>query len=153
MDGNHAVNLEQLEERRQTVREKFHTLLQTRTETLALFSSLVGMRPFTTESGVQMVLQEFCESLVDYSASAHFQLYSYIESGQERRASVCKLAEQYYPRIAQTTQLILEFNEKYESEESSEDLGRLDKDLTVLGEALAERIQYEDQIISAMSAR
>ncbi|MGD8407699.1 MAG: Rsd/AlgQ family anti-sigma factor [Thiohalophilus sp.] len=153
MDGNHTVNVEQLEERRQTVREKFHTLLETRTETLALFSSLVGMRPFTAESGVQMVLQEFCESLVDYSASAHFQLYSYIESGQERRDSVRKLAEQYYPRIAQTTQLILEFNEKYESQERCEDISRLDRELTILGEALAERIQYEDQIIRAMSER
>ncbi len=147
------VSVEQLEERRQTVRNKFHTLLETRTETLALFSSLIGMRPFKPETDVQMVLQEFCESLVDYSASAHFQLYSYIESDQERRTTVLELAGQYYPRIAETTRLILEFNEKYESEERSGDLANLDRDLTVLGEALAERIQYEDKIIRAMSTR
>ncbi|HES58349.1 MAG TPA: Rsd/AlgQ family anti-sigma factor, partial [Firmicutes bacterium] len=79
------MSVEQLEERRQSVRNKFHTLLETRTETLALFSALIGMRPFKPETEVQLVLQEFCESLVDYSASAHFQLYSYIESGTEQR--------------------------------------------------------------------
>lgn len=153
MEESESVNVEQLEERRQTVRNKFHTLLETRTETLALFSALVGMRPFQAGSEVPMVLQEFCESLVDYSASAHFQLYSYIESDQERRGTVRDLAEQYYPRIAEITQLILEFNEKYDDEEKCEDLSALDRDLTVLGEALAERITYEDKIISAMSAR
>lgn len=147
------MNVEQLEERRQTVRNKFHTLLETRTETLALFSALIGMRPFKPETEVQLVLQEFCESLVDYSASAHFQLYSYIESGTEQRATVSRLADQYYPRIAAITRLILEFNEKYDCEERCDDLGELDRDLTVLGEALAERIQYEDKIIHAMSLR
>jgi len=143
----------QVEERRETVRNQFHTLLETRTETLALFSALISMRPFKVEHEAQMVLQEFCESLVDYSASGHFQLYTYIESGSERRANVRQLAEKIYPRIAHTTRLILEFNEKYDSEKSDASLSELDHDLTVLGEALAERIQEEDKIIQAMSAR
>lgn len=147
------MNLEQLEERRKTVRSKFHTLLETRTETLVLFSALVGLRPFKPDSDVQMLLQEFCESLVDYSASAHFQLYTYIESGDERREAVRQLAEQYYPRIAEITRLILEFNEKYDCEDSCDNLSLLDEDLTVLGEALAERINAEDKIIQAMSLR
>lgn len=147
------MNLEQLEERRQTVRNKFHTLLEARTGTLALFSSLVGMRPFQPDPGVLLALQEFCESLVDYSASAHFQLYSYLESGTERRHAVRQLASQYYSGIVASTQLILDFNEKYDCEENCENLEELDKDLTVLGEALAERIQYEDKFIHAMSQR
>lgn len=145
------MSLEQLKERRQA--NKFHTLLETRTETLALFSSLVGMRPFMPDQEVQIVLQEFCESLIDYSASAHFQLYSFIESGTERRVKVRQIAEQIYPRIAAITKLILEFNEKYDCEDSYDNLSTLDHDLTVLGEALAERIHFEDQIIQAMSVR
>lgn len=147
------MSVEQLEERRQTVRNKFHTLLETRTETLALFSALVGMRPFKPETEVQLVLQEFCESLVDYSASAHFQLYSYIESDGEQRATVRELSEQYYPRITEITRLILQFNEKYDCESGCDDLSELDPDLAELGEALAERIQFEDKIIQAMSTR
>lgn len=145
------MSLEQLKERRQA--NKFHTLLETRTETLALFSSLVGMRPFKPDQEVQIVLQEFCESLIDYSASAHFQLYSFIESGTERRVKVRQIAEQIYPQIAAITKLILEFNEKYDCEDSYDKLSTLDHDLTVLGEALAERIHFEDQIIQAMSMR
>lgn len=147
------MSVEQLEERRQTVRNKFHTLLETRTETLALFSTLVGMRPFKPETEVQLVLQEFCESLVDYCASAHFQLYSYSESDNEQRAAVRELTDQYYPRIVEITRLILKFNEKYDCEEGCDSLSELDQDLAALGEALAERIQYEDKIIRAMSAR
>ena len=146
------MSVEQLEECRQTVRNKFHTLLETRTETLALFSSLVGMRPFKPETEVQLVLQEFCESLVDYSASAHFQLHSCTESDSEQHAAVRELIDQYYPRIVEITQLILKFNEKYDCEEQGcESLLELDPDLAALGEALAERIQYEDKIIRAMS--
>ncbi|TDY00991.1 Rsd/AlgQ family anti-sigma factor [Thiohalophilus thiocyanatoxydans] len=147
------MSVERLEERRQTVRNKFHTLLETRTETLALFSALVGMRPFKPETEVQLVLQEFCESLVDYSASAHFQLYSYIESDSEQRVTVRELSEQDYPRIAEITRLILRFSEKYDCESGCDDLSELDPDLAELGEALAERIQFEDKIIQAMSTR
>lgn len=147
------MKVQQLEERRKTVVNKFHTLLETRTETLALLNALIASRPFQPTQDVQMLLQEFCESLVDYTASAHFQLYTYIESGQERREKVRELAEEAYPRIAAVTRIILDFNEKYDCEDHCNDLSELDRDLTRLGEALAERIQDEDQIITAMSLR
>ena len=138
-------------ERRKESHNKLRALLESRTETLSLLNDLAAMRPFKPEHDVQVLLQEFCESLVDYTASAHFQLYSYIEEGRERRASVRELAEAVYPRIAAATQKILDFNEKYDCGDHCNNLESLDKDLSQLGEILANRIQDEDQIIELLT--
>lgn len=139
-------------DRRAASLDKLKTLLETRTETLTLFSKLAGMRPFKADHDAQVVVQEFCETLVDYTASAHFQLYRYIEEGVERRKDVKDLAEEIYPNIAASTRVILDFNEKYDCEDHCDDLSHLDSDLSKLGEVLADRFSYEDQIVAAMTA-
>lgn len=144
------MEVQEAVERRSNSIDKLQTLLQTRNETLALLNQLAAMRPFNPEEGVQGLLQEFCESLVDYTASAHFQLYRFIEDGTERRTDVKNLANQVYPRISSTTQSILDFNEKYEDENQFGDLRNLDRDLSRLGEALADRITEEDKIIEVL---
>ncbi len=138
-------------ERREESHSKLRALLESRTQTLSLLNELVAMRPFKPEPDVQALLQEYCESLVDYTASAHFQLYSYIEEGKERRASVRKLAEAVYPKITAATQHILDFNEKYDCVDQCNNLVSLDDDLSQMGEILASRIQDEDRIIELLT--
>jgi regulator of sigma D len=132
-------------------RQKLESLLGSRKDTLALYTELAGLRPFEEETEVKVVLQEFCESLMDYTASAHFQLYRFIEEGIERRARVRDVAEKVYPEISATTQTFLDFNDKYDSEKKIEHLATLADDLSNLGEILADRIVYEDQVISAFT--
>jgi regulator of sigma D len=102
-------------------------------------------------------LQEFCQALIDYAASAHFQLYRYISDKLERRTPVLELADRIYPKIVRTTDSILRFNDKYESVDllngDKEILVLLDSDLSRLGETLAERIHLEDQVIGAMTGQ
>lgn len=143
---------EAVHERRSASINKLKTLLDTRTQTLVLFSQLAGMRPYKPSHDLHLLLQEFCETLIDYTASAHFQLYRFIEEGTERRANIREVAHRVYPKIAESTQAILDFNENYESEHASQDISSLDGDLSGLGEVLAERITCEDQIIEALSA-
>ncbi|MBI3563345.1 MAG: Rsd/AlgQ family anti-sigma factor [Gammaproteobacteria bacterium] len=139
-------------ERRSDAQDRLKTLLASRTQTLTLFSQLVGIRPFSADPALQGLLQEFCEALVDYTASAHFQLYRFIDDGTERRARVKTVAAQVYPRIVDSTQLILDFNEKYDCEDcTTADYSQLDQDLSQLGELLADRISHEDQVIAALS--
>jgi len=137
-------------ERREASQSKLRALLESRTETLSLLNELAAMRPFKPEHDMQVLLQEFCESLVDYTASAHFQLYKFIEEGTERRASVKELASAVYPRIAAATQVILDFNEKYDCGDHCNNLTNLSEDLSQLGEILAGRIQDEDQLIDLL---
>ena len=144
-------------DRRSRSRKKLATLVKTRTETLSLYTELANQRPFEADEITREALQEFCQSLIDYAASAHFQLYRFISDKLERRAAVLEVADSIYPRIVQTTDRILRFNDKYESVDflrgEKEALDLLDTDLSNLGEALAERIQLEDQVIGAMTGR
>ena len=140
-------------ERRTSSQDQLKTLLETRTETLSLYSQLANMRPFEADREMQVMIQEFCEALVDYSASAHFQLYRYLEEKSERRTAVLEVAEQVYPRIAESTRFILDFNEKYDCEDHFDNLDGLDSDLSRLGELLADRIVLEDQVITAMGKK
>ena len=139
-------------DRRGGSQKSLSTLLQTRTETLSLYTQLANLRPFKPTQEVQMLLQEFCEALVDYTASAHFQLYRFIEDDSERRSSVRALAAEIYPTIAETTQSILDFNERYDCEDHCNNLSHLDRDLSLLGEMLADRIQLEDQIVDVLQS-
>lgn len=136
-------------ERRSDSRQKMESLLGARKETLSLYTELASLRPFQEEADVSVVLQEFCETLMDYTASAHFQLYRFIEDGSERRSNVLELAEKVYPNISVTTERFLDFNDKYEELKKGEQFSALDSDLSDLGEILADRILYEDQVISA----
>ncbi|MDH5738487.1 MAG: sigma D regulator [Gammaproteobacteria bacterium] len=140
-------------ERRASSLDKLATLLETRTETLTLFSQLAGCRPFQPNGEVQSLIQAFCETLVDYTASAHFQLYRFIEEDAERRTEVRKIAENIYPEIAASTRFILDFNEKYDCEDHCDNLSNLEQDLSKLGEVLADRISLEDQVISTLNAQ
>lgn len=136
-------------DRRAESRDKLQTLIEARTETLSLYNQLAAMRPFTVKDDVQLLLQEFCEALVDYTASAHFQLYRFIEEGTERRQPVREIADRVYPQIEKTTSYIVDFNDKYDSDNQSNNMSKLADDLSDLGEVLADRITFEDQVISA----
>jgi len=145
------------EDRRSGSKQKLATLVKTRSETLSLYSELANQRPFEADEVTSEALQEFCQALIDYAASAHFQLYRYISDRLERRTPVLEVADRIYPMIVQTTDNILRFNDKYETVDllngDNEILTLLDSDLSRLGETLAERIQLEDQVIGAMTGR
>ena len=89
---------------------------------------------------------------MDYTASAHFQLYRFIEEGTERRQAVKVAAAEVYPRITELTRHILDFNDKYDGESRVEDTAALDRDLSFLGEVLADRIAAEDRILEALTS-
>jgi regulator of sigma D len=140
-------------DRRRKSKEKLEALVSARTETLALLTELAGRQPFHADPFMEQALRRFCEALIDYTASAHFQLYRYISDNCERRASVRAIADELYPKIVETTDTILRFNDKYEAMSLENSVEFLALDLSSLGECIADRIQYEDQVISAISGR
>jgi regulator of sigma D len=139
-------------ERRAQSHKEIDALVDSRNDTLTLLGELASKQPFSPEENTQRLLQNFCESLIDYTASAHFQLYRHLDEDKERRGPVLKVAGGVYPRISEITQLILDFNDKYDCEDHCNNLNGLVDDLSQLGEQLADRIELEDQIIEAMTA-
>ena len=143
-------------ERRAGSRNLVDKLTAARAEVLTLFCKVAGLEPFKDNQATKHspeVLQEFCQLLVDYIAAGHFSLYERIVNGVERRRNIAKLAEGLYPRIAQTTEAALAFNDKYDTEEQRDEAPDLGQDLSHLGEQLELRMQLEDQLLKALLSR
>jgi regulator of sigma D len=143
----------QSQERRTGTKRLVERLTSERAEMLARFCQVAGLEPFKqdkSEKPPRVLLDEFCQLLVDYIAAGHFSLYERIVNGKERRRDTAKLAEELYPRISQITEAAISFNDKYDSEQHSEISDDLQGDLSRLGEELAERVELEDQLLKAL---
>ena len=141
------------EDRRGGTLEMVQKLLNERQEMLLMFCRVAGLEPFKDSNPSVDVLQEFCQVLVDYSAFGHFEIYERIVAGRERRSQVVEVAREVYPRIAEATEVAVEFNDKYDASDHALDLQMLDRGLGKLGEEIAVRIEMEDRIIQALTAR
>jgi len=129
-------------------------MLTERQEMLVLFNRLASHKPYTSATPVQPLLKRFCQVLMDYIALGHFEVYQCIETdcGEDKTAQgLHRLSQDLYPQISQTTEVAVAFNDRYENEQDCRDLGHLDDDLSGLGERLADRIELEDRLISAIS--
>lgn len=137
-------------DRRSGTRSLIDNMLSERQRMLVLFERVAGVAPYADERPNDKLLRDFSQILVDYIASGHFGLYERISEGKERRRGVVELAEELYPRIANTTQVAVEFNDIYEKMNGESIGGELNSLLSKLGEELAVRIELEDQLITEM---
>lgn len=129
-------------------------LLTERQEVLVVMCELADLDAEQSELGsVIDRLKSFSQTLVDYTALGHFEIYERIIDGKERRESVSQVANRVYPIISSTTEKFVEFNDKYDGVDDKENLSGLHKDLSEIGEAMAERIESEDQLLREMSGR
>lgn len=142
-----------VKERRASSQAMIRELVGVRDHVLALYGDLATKHPYQDAKSVTDLLQEFCESLIDYTADTHFRLYRYIDEKRERRKEVIEIADRVYGGILDSTDAILNFNDKYDFTKGREhiDITDLEQDLSRLGERLADRIELEDQIIAALS--
>ena len=152
---NDSIDRQPANDRRARTRREIKQLISERNEVLSLYCNLAGcdggkaMAIDEIESGI---LQEFCQILIDYIATGHFELYSRITEGQEKRKDMIILADTIYPRIEQTTQIAVDFNDMYDggNKYTSVLIDKLPDCLSKLGEELATRIELEDQLINTL---
>ena len=144
------INAEENRRTRQT--QTINSLLNERQQVLVIMCELAEL-----ESGdpppeaVIENLRRFNQQLVDYTALGHFEIYERIIDGKERRGNIKKVADRVYPSISHTTQLFVDFNDKYEGADDSESIVNLYEDLSQIGEAMAERIESEDMLLREIS--
>jgi len=152
---NDSVDIQPATDRRARTRREIKQLITERNEVLALYCSLAGCDGSKITSADDIdgeTLQEFCQLLIDYIATGHFELYSRISEGKERRNEIIKLANTIYPRIEKTTSLAVEFNDNYDTANNFSDelRSKLPQELSKLGEELATRIELEDKLINTL---
>ena len=150
-----SVDVQPAADRRARTRKEIKQLITERNEVLALYCSLAGCDGNKITSADEIdgdTLQEFCQLLIDYIATGHFELYSRISEGKERRHEIIRLANTIYPRIEKTTALAVAFNDTYEGSKNNDETlrSKLPEQLSSLGEELATRIELEDQLINTL---
>jgi len=131
-------------------RKLIEDMLQERQQMLVLLWELSKLDLRHPDDSTRGTLEDFQEILVDYIAAAHFGLYQRIAEGNERRQAVLDIAREIYPRIARSTDIAVEFTEKYDSPDADAVTSKLADDLSLLAEELTSRIELEDRLILAM---
>ncbi len=140
------------ENRRTRQTHTINNLLEERQQVLVSMCSLAELEAseVPTETVIHN-LRSFNQRLVDYTALGHFEIYERIIDGKERRGNIKLVADRVYPSISDTTQLFVEFNDKYEGADEAESLIDLYRDLSMIGEAMADRIESEDMLLREIS--
>jgi len=143
-------------ERRARTRDEIKRLIEERNSVLSQYYNLAKHteEPGDDNSNTAELLEEFCQELVDYMATGHFEIYRRIEEGNERRDEITKLADEIMPRINDTTQIAVAFNDLYDNTKDLNDdaYKQLPNYLEKLGKELATRIDLEDQFINSLLA-
>ncbi len=128
--------------------------LAERSQVIVMYCKLSGYRNQTKlpESGQ---INGFCDILIDYVSAGHFEVYEQIVNDCDINgpASI-GLLNKLYPDISKTTDVVVDFNEKYSKTVSSNDelMSRFDSDLSLLGEAIAKRVDLEDNLIDTLNS-
>lgn len=152
-----SIDRQPANDRRSRTRKEIKQLIAERNEVLSLYCQLAGCESAERKEADEIdaeTLQEFCQVLIDYIATGHFELYSRISEGGERRTDMVKLANTIYPRIEKTTQIAVDFNDMYDggNNYTAELKSKLPEHLSRLGEELATRIELEDKLINTLLA-
>jgi regulator of sigma D len=141
-------------DRRARTRKEIKQLIAERNNVLSQYYNLAShadQNPGDNEATLEL-LQEFCQDMVDYLATGHFEIYRRIEEKEERRSEIVRLAEQIFNRISETTAVAVAFNDLYDTSANfnPDVLGQLPEQLSKLGEELATRIDLEDRFINTL---
>jgi len=138
--------------RRTRQTQTINSLLRERQQVLVLMCDLAELEARdVSPAKVIQNLQNFNQQLVDYTALGHFEIYERIIDGKERRGNIRKVADRVYPQISKSTQMFVDFNDKYDGADEQESLTDLYRDLSAIGEAMAERIESEDMLLREIS--
>ncbi len=138
-------------DRRERQSNTISELLQERQEVLVGLCELADLNGVGDHNEAISSLKSFIQRLVDYTALGHFEIYDRMLSGEERRVGLNRVMQRVYPTIASTTQVFVDFNDKYEGIDELDGLTVLNEDLSQIGESMAERIESEDLVLRELS--
>ena len=94
-------------------------------------------------------IANFCENLMDYLSAGHFGVFNMLVDDEAEGKA---LKQRLYPKLTQTTDSALQFNDKFAEALTIEQAAVFDSELANIGETLEERFALEDQLIAHMYA-
>jgi len=132
------------------VSEMIERWIEERRELLLKYCELTEVTDFSDpENNYDAELQQFCEIMVDYVSVGHFEVFEQITKEAEIFGNDQGLdkSPKLIDKIQTTTELILDFNDKYIT---AKDLDALIIDLAALGETFVQRFADEDVLIDLL---
>lgn len=129
--------------------------LKERQQVIVDYCAISGVQALSTQAAAsrRARVQTFCQHLLDYISSGHFEVYyELLREAEEFKDGTAERAQALLPAITGTTQGVLDFNDRYVEGDEATEPGLLAKDLSRLGEVLAERFDFEDQLIAELHA-
>ena len=134
----------------QLVEELLTRWLRERREVLGKYTEIaVGVTGLLDAEGLEERQKQLCQILVDYVSAGHFEVFhELVAEAESFEDGSSELATLVMPAIADTTELIMAYDEKYGDGSRRE--AKLKRDLSSLGEALESRFALEDQLIAGL---
>ncbi len=129
--------------------------LAERSQVIVLYCKLSGYKN-QTQLPDNTQINLFCDILIDYVSAGHFEVYEQIVNDCEIHGPTSiDLLNELYPDISKTTDIVVNFNEKYSNRVNKKDnpMEGFDADLSVLGEAIAKRVDLEDNLIDTLRTK
>lgn len=125
--------------------------LKERSELLVKYTSIAQTSDSLTElESIKLGLQGLREILVDYISAGHFEVFQQlIKEAEAFDDGSAKFARGVIPKIQDTTELALDFHDRY-AEPENDDPQQFIKDLSGLGEVLSNRFELEDQLVNRL---
>ncbi len=131
--------------------------LNKRQQLIVEYCKLAALQPCATKAAVTELpspdeLKFFCEELVDYISEGHFKIYDMVmNKWQATGFHATDEINQTYAEIVETTDPLLNFNDRYADVSEDDDMETLDDDLSEVGELLESRFETEDQLIQLIA--
>ena len=127
--------------------------LKERREVLGKYTEIaVALDSGLSDENLQQRQKVLCELLVDYVSAGHFEVFhELIDEAESFADGSGELAGKLMPAIADTTEVIMAYEEKYSGAQGRPE--KLKRDLSALGEALESRFVLEDQLIAGLHSR
>lgn len=123
--------------------------LEERQALIVQFCALSGVHELSGTNASRGRLQKFCQLLLDYVSAGHFEIfYELVREAEAFADGSADIAKALIPRLNASTQDALDFNDRY-AEAAQAPIASLARDLSRLGEILAERFDGEDRLIRA----
>lgn len=144
------TRIEQAEKKWGGIHKLIDSWLSERKELLVQYCKLAALPPFERASHSLPDYQDiraFCELLMDYASTGHFELYDKILEECAQGSKDKKSVEDITSKIKATTDTALSFNDSFAELNENDDMADFVSKLTQLGEKLEERFELEDQLL------
>lgn len=148
------TRIEQAQEKWGGIHKLVDTWLEERKTLLVQYCKLAALPPF--EGGANALpdykdIETFCETLMDYASTGHFEMYDKILDECQQNADNEQWINEVTEKIKATTDTALSFNDSYAELSDEQEMQDFVRNLTLLGEKLEERFELEDMLLERIN--